>query len=199
MKKNAITLAVNKLINLVCLLIGILFIIPLISFAQKGNNKFDKKKSMHHEVPNDRYVPVLRESMEKSPAYQFRSRSIFTTQVNVDEDGYNIVGDAGNEPSIAIDPNDPNRIVIGWRQFDNINNDFRQAGYGYSTDGGESWTFPGVIEPGVFRSDPVLDFDAQGNFYYNSLTLSGGDYECTVFRILDGGVEWDDGVFCTRR
>ncbi len=195
MKKNLYNQISNKLTIFVCLLAGILFIIPQISFAQKGS-KFEKRKSMHHEVPNDKYVPVSRESMEKSPAYRFKSRNIFTNQVNVDENGNNIVGDAGNEPSIAFDPTNPNRIVIGWRQFDNISSDFRQAGYGYTTDGGQNWTFPGVIDPGVFRSDPVLDFDSEGNFYYNSLTVvGGGDYVCDVFRILDGGVVWDDGVF----
>ena len=195
MKKVAINRNVNKLINFVYLLVGILFIIPLISFAQKGNNNFEKRKLMHHEVPTDKYVPVSRESMERSPAYQFKSRNIFTTQVNIDENGNNIVGDAANEPSIAFDPTNPDRIVIGWRQFNTINSNFRQAGYAYSTDGGEEWTFPGVIDPGVFRSDPVLDFDADGNFYYNSLTYNSGNYECTVYRILDGGVEWGDGVF----
>ncbi|MBI9038876.1 MAG: exo-alpha-sialidase [Bacteroidales bacterium] len=195
MKTNVNYRKANKLIKMVYLLLGILFIIPQISFSQK-ENKFDRRKLMHHEVPNDKYVPVSRESMEKSPAYKFKNRNIFTTQVNVDENGNNIVGDAANEPSIAFDPNDPNRIVMGWRQFDNINNDFRQAGYGYSTDRGQSWTFPGVIEPGVFRSDPVLDFDADGNFYYNSLTVNFyTGYECTVYRILDGGVEWDNGVY----
>ena len=195
MKKNVLNRNVNRLIIMISLFFGILFIIPQISVAQKGN-KFDKRKSMHHEVPNDKYVPVSRESMEKSPAYKFKSSYIFTNQVNVDENGNNIVGDAANEPSIAFDPTNPNRIVIGWRQFDNINNDFRQAGYGYSTDGGQNWTFPGVIDPGVFRSDPVLDFDSEGNFYYNSLTVvGGGDYVCDVYRIMDGGVEWDDGVF----
>jgi len=195
MKKNLYNQISNKLTIFVCLLAGILFIIPQISFAQK-DNKFEKKKSMHHEVPNDKYVPVLRESMKKSPAYRFKSRNIFTNQVNVDENGNNIINDAANEPSIAFDPTNPDRIVIGWRQFDNINNDFRQAGYGYSLDGGQNWTFPGVIDPGVFRSDPVLDFDSEGNFYYNSLTVvGGGDYVCDVYRILDGGVEWDNGVF----
>jgi hypothetical protein len=39
-------------------------------------------------------------------------------QVNVDAAGANILGDAANEPSIAVDPNQPNRMAIGWRQFD---------------------------------------------------------------------------------
>ena len=47
-------------------------------------------------------------------------------QVNVDSLGQNIAGDAANEPSMCIDPNNPNRIAIGWRQFDTTNSDFRQ-------------------------------------------------------------------------
>ena len=43
-----------------------------------------------------------------------------SVQVNVDASGLNIVGDAANEPSIAVDPTDPNKMAIGWRQFDSI-------------------------------------------------------------------------------
>jgi hypothetical protein len=39
-------------------------------------------------------------------------------QVNVDAGGGNIPGDAANEPSLAVDPTAPNRMTIGWRQFD---------------------------------------------------------------------------------
>ncbi|MBU1949580.1 MAG: hypothetical protein KJ927_12775 [Candidatus Eisenbacteria bacterium] len=98
-----------------------------------------------------------------------------------------VTGDAANEPSIAVDAVDPDRIVIGWRQFDTIARDFRQTGYGYTTDAGQTWTFTGVIEPGVFRSDPVLDSDSQGRIYYNSLTLDGDDYLCAVFQSSNGG------------
>src|SRR5687768_16731098 len=38
-------------------------------------------------------------------------------QVNVSPAGANIVGDAANEPSIAVDPTNHDRMVIGWRQF----------------------------------------------------------------------------------
>ncbi len=52
-------------------------------------------------------------------------------QVNV-SGGQNILGDAANEPSMCIDPNNPNRIAIGWRQFDSTNSNFRQGGYAFS-------------------------------------------------------------------
>ena len=100
-----------------------------------------------------------------------------------------------NEPSITLDPNDPNKMAIGWRQFDDVGNNFRQAGIGYTTDGGETWTFPGSINPGIFRSDPVLDCDIDGNFYYNSLTVLGEDYFCDVYISDDGGATWDEGTF----
>lgn len=157
---------------------------PLTIVAQVPSNASE----MHQEQIDDPYVYVNRDTMPKSPAYTIRRSDILTTQVNVDASGNNIVGDAANEPSLAIDPTNPDRIVIGWRQFDVITNNFRQAGYGYSTDGGLSFTFPGPINPGVFRSDPVLDFDGDGNFYYNSLQ---GTFDCDVYKIEDGGVVWD--------
>jgi len=110
-----------------------------------------------------------------------------SVQVNVDSDGQNIVGDAANEPSIAVNPLDPDRIAIGWRQFDTVSSNFRQAGWGWSRDRGASWTFPGVFTPGLFRSDPVLDADADGRFYYYSLKNS---LLCDFFFSNNGGRSW---------
>ena len=42
---------------------------------------------------------------------------VFTSfQANVDASGNNILGDAANEPAIAVDPTDSNKMMIGWRQ-----------------------------------------------------------------------------------
>ncbi|MBU6399699.1 MAG: glycoside hydrolase [Verrucomicrobia bacterium] len=110
-------------------------------------------------------------------------------QVNVDARGQNIVGDAANEPSLCVDPTNPDRMAIGWRQFDTVTNDFRQAGWAYSSDGGLTWTFPGVLEANVFRSDPVLAADAQGRFYYLSLMITPV-YHCDLWQSTDGGLSW---------
>jgi len=59
-------------------------------------------------------------------------------------------------------------MTIGWRQFDTIQSDFRQAGYGYTTDGGTTWTFPGVLQDNVFRSDPVTNSDDTENFFISA-------------------------------
>jgi hypothetical protein len=166
-----------------------------LSVAQdKTNGSQQKSHWQQNEFPDDEYIDSPRETHATSPAYKFNSVNFSIVQVNVDEDGNNIVDDAANEPSIAFDPNDPNRIAIGWRQFDDINNNFRQAGYAYTTDAGLTWTFPGKINPGIFRSDPVLGCDAEGNFYYNSLT-SQGDYWCNVYKSIDGGSTWEMGTF----
>ena len=110
-----------------------------------------------------------------------------STQVNIDQFGNNIPGDAANEPSLTIDPTNPQRIAIGWRQFDTIASNFRQGGWAHSQDAGQTWTFPGVLEPGQFRSDPVLASDADGNFYYSSLSAVDS---AQVFKSTDGGVTW---------
>src|SRR5213083_2697643 len=95
---------------------------------------------------------------------------VFTSyQVNVDANGQNIIGDAANECSISVDPTNPSKMAIGWRQFNDVNSNFRQGGWGYTTDGGVTWTFPGVLENNVFRSDPVTQSDETGTFFYLSL------------------------------
>lgn len=115
-------------------------------------------------------------------------------QVNVGPLGQNIVGDAANEPSIAANPNNPNQLAIGWRQFDSVTSDFRQAGYAFSTDAGRHWRFPGVLTPGVFRSDPVLTADADGTLYYYSLNSPALHYACDMFKSTNGGVSWSPPI-----
>ncbi len=113
--------------------------------------------------------------------------SSLITQVNVDGSQGNILFDAGNEPSIAVDPTAPIRMAIGWRQFDSVSSSFRQAGNAFSVDGGRTWTNQTVIQPGVFRSDPVLGVDGRGTFYYNSLR---GDFAVHIFKSDDAGDTW---------
>jgi len=145
----------------------------------------------HLETPDDPYIAVPAAERVTAPAQRWSVNGHVSVQVNIAANGDNIVGDAANEPSIAVNPTDPSRIAIGWRQFDTVASNFRQAGRGFSTDGGETWTFPGVLDPGVFRSDPVLDFNAAGTFYYDSLTDA---FSCWVFTSTDSGASWGSAI-----
>jgi len=171
---------------LYCFLVALL--LPLSLLSQHISN--EEMRQVNYEVINDPYIAVERANMPKGPAYHASGINYYTRQVNIDAAGNNILNDAANEPSLAVDPTNSDRIVVGWRQFDDIGSDFRQAGYGYTTDA-VHFTFPGVLDPGNFRSDPVLDFDKDGNFYYNSLQ-SG--FPCDVWAIEDGGVVWSPPV-----
>src|SRR5438128_578067 len=144
--------------------------------------------------------PVRTEPLEKydmPPAYIYRLETsprmisqygpFVSFQVNVDANHQNILGDAANEPSIAVDPTDGNKMVIGWRQFNTVNSNFRQGGWGYTTDAGMTWTFPGVLENNVFRSDPVLNSNETGTLFYLSLLQSFCD---DIWRSTNGGQSW---------
>ena len=167
------------------LVFGLLFLGTF--FFATSNSRAD---SLREEHPDDAYLAIPESERRTSPAPRVQLGGHLSVQVNVDVGGQNIVDDAANEPSIAIDPTNPDRMAIGWRQFDSIESNFRQAGFGFSVDGGATWTAD-VIDPGVFRSDPVLDWNRNGTFFYNSLN---GTFRCDVYRSDDAGATWDDGV-----
>ena len=116
--------------------------------------------------------PAFIYRLETGPRMISRFGPFISYQVNVDSNGNNIIGDAANETSIAVDPTDGNKMTIGWRQFNSVSSNFRQGGWGFTTDGGITWTFPGVLENNVFRSDPVLNANETGTFFYLSLLQS---------------------------
>jgi len=148
----------------------------------------------HNERPKDPPAPayVLSARSRQLPA-QMTVGPFTSVQVNVDGGGFDIVGDAANEPSIAVDPLDAYRIAIAWRQFDSVTSNYKHAGIAYSHDGGATWT-AGVVDPDTFRTDPILAADAQGNFYYSSLACldfpSCSNIRVHVFKSSDGGVTW---------
>ncbi len=139
------------------------------------------------------------EKYDNPPAYIYRLETsprmisphgvFISYQVNVDANGNNIVGDAANECSISVDPTNTSKMAIGWRQFDSVSSNFRQGGWGYTTDAGVTWTFPGVLEPGVFRSDPVTNSDEAGTFFYLSLLQTFCE---NMYRSTNGGQSWTE-------
>jgi hypothetical protein len=169
------------------------------AFGQDGNKPDNRSQN---EKISDPYLPRDSRSINtKANSYRLHSSaitnsSISTIQINTDVNGNNITLDAANEPNLAISPANPNIMVAGWRQFDNVQSNFRQAGFSYSNDGGVTWAPGGVIEPGIFHTDPVLDCDSAGNLYYNSLhSDSFNNFSCKVFKSISGGTTWDTGTY----
>src|SRR6266404_5081686 len=152
-----------------------------------------------HKVPRNEPLekydnpPAPPRKIETSPR-MISQFGIFTSyQVNVDANGQNIIGDAANECPISVDPTDGNKMTIAWRQFNDVNSNFRQGGWGYTTDGGLNWTFPGVLQNNVFRSDPVTQSNELGNFFYLSLRSDGFSFFCDdLWRSTNGGQTWTE-------
>src|SRR5437773_1841739 len=151
-----------------------------------------------HKVPRneplERYdnPPAPPRKIETSPRMISQFGPFTSFQVNVDANGNNILGDAANECPIAVDPTNGNKMTIAWRQFNDVISNFRQAGWGYTTDGGTTWTFPGVLENNVFRSDPVTNSNEIGQFFYLSLQSDVNlSFFCDdLWRSLNGGQSW---------
>src|SRR5207247_4933666 len=114
--------------------------------AQTATSKLNPNEPLEkYNMP-----PAYIYRLDTSPRMVSPYDTFISYQVNVDAQGNNIVGDAANEPTISVDPTNGNKIAIGWRQFNTWTSNFRQAGYGYTTDAGTTWHFPGVLQNNVF-------------------------------------------------
>ena len=171
-----------------------LFCLLLLSTVPLASAQLSPTRKLPLDEPLEKYEDsatfIFR--METSPRMISQHGPFTSYQVNVDAQGNNIVGDAANESSISVDPTNHNKMTITWRQFNTITNNFRQGGYGYTTDGGTTWTFPGVLENNVFRSDPVSNSDETGKFFYLSLQSDQQQsFFCDdVWASLNGGQTW---------
>ncbi|MCB0550479.1 MAG: hypothetical protein KDD19_23120, partial [Phaeodactylibacter sp.] len=113
----------NTPLRIIAVFLVFLFLgVPFQNMAQQpGNSRIPE----YAELPDDPYVLVERAGRASSPAYHYTTARFTTVQANVNEAGENMLGDAANEPSLAIDPTNPDRMIIGWRQFDTIASNFR--------------------------------------------------------------------------
>jgi hypothetical protein len=83
-----------------------------------------------------------------------------------------------NEPSIAVDPNDPLHIVAAGNDYGTPNGD-AWVGYYVSWDGGKTWSWdliPGYLGGPIseltgfdLAGDPVVCFDSDGNVFISGL------------------------------
>jgi hypothetical protein len=119
---------------------------------------------------------------------------------------------AQNETSIAVDPNDPKHIVVGY-------NDYRTGtpvGGGFSTsfDGGKSWhdglvthplltapgDFPDFVEPPIGTGDPAVGFRKTANTAHQiTIGFSASFCENGIFshNSPNGGISWARPIVST--
>lgn len=93
-----------------------------------------------------------------------------------------------NEPTIMIDPKNPNIIVAG----SNLNY------YYFSNDAGNTWSAHILTSPYGVWGDPSMDVDTSGNFYF--FHLSNPPNGNWIDRIVcqkstDNGSSWSGGTF----
>jgi hypothetical protein len=94
----------------------------------------------------------------------------------------------GNEPFTVIDPTDPDLVVAGWNDYCLTDLGAGWQGFGYSTDGGETWTdsivpgYPQDTSAEGQRSplfgdhtdagDPIAAFDGEGNLFVGGIAFN---------------------------
>jgi hypothetical protein len=168
-------------------------LLSLITLASASAQLAQTRKAPRNE-PLETYdnPPAPPRKIETSPRMISQFGSFTSFQANVDANGNNILGDAANECSISVDPTNLSKMTIAWRQFNDVTSNFRQAGWGYTTNGGTNWTFPGVLENNVFRSDPVTNSNEIGQFFYLSLQSDvNTSFFCDdLWRSTNGGQSW---------
>jgi len=110
------------------------------------------------------------------------------------------------EPTIAVDPRNPNIIVAGAQDYRLLSvGGHRWHGFYRSTDDGLTWTvslvpgFPGdnssqglssPLHAFQCTSDPVLTFDLNGNVYYTGITCSTPGFTLFVVKYTGDGATY---------
>lgn len=96
-----------------------------------------------------------------------------------------------NEEQVAVDPTNPDNLVAVWRDF---RLGFRQVGWAYSHDGGDTWIEGGLVAETPYNrdSDPGITVGSDGIFY--SVILSFDEFSeangLFVPFSFDSGLSW---------
>jgi hypothetical protein len=104
------------------------------------------------------------------------------------------------EPSLAVDPTNPNHLVAAWQQDRWSTTGARSLVDAVSFNGGNTWTAP-IVVPGISlvsggvtqrNSDPWLSIGTNGVVYLsgNPFDITDGFETMSVSKSTDGGLTW---------
>ena len=113
------------------------------------------------------------------------------------------------EPHLAVNPNDPDHIVVG-----TIDYNFPAVSAYVSLNGGVSWEgpfqVPFLLDDRVSGGDPVITFDRDGNVYYTMISIGVDEFAVGPLQLADlvssmavaisrdGGYTWQETVSAAR-
>ena len=137
----------------------------------------------------------------RNPAPSFSRNQIVTKQLGLFP--------IQTEPHVAVDPNDPQHLVLGV-----IDYNFPSMSTYVTWDGGETWEGPHQVrffrEDVTAAGDPVLAFGSDGSIYLTFISLGFEEVRIgtilsftevssmAVAKSLDGGYTWTDAVSAAR-
>jgi hypothetical protein len=108
--------------------------------------------------------------------------------------------EAQNEPFVAIDPANPNHIVVGANSWQPGNGYFEVYAY-VSFDGGKTWS---SSQPYIKRdasrinaADPTIAFGSDGSVYFAFVALNPARGAVAISRSTDGGRTWSSQTWAT--
>jgi len=125
------------------------------------------------------------------------SVSLPWANIKVNTDGST---EAQNEPFVAVNPNNPNHIVVGANSWQSGNGHFEVFAY-VSFDGGQTWA---SSQPYIDRNagrinaaDPTVAFGPNGDVYFAFVALSPAQGAVAVSRSANGGLSWTSQTWAT--
>jgi hypothetical protein len=110
------------------------------------------------------------------------------------------------EPTLGVDPTNPNHLVAAWQQDRWSNSGCRGLVDAVSFNGGQTWTPPSqgvipsdtLVSGGIYQrtSDPWLAFGSNGNLLIsgNPFDITDGNEIMASNKSTDGGLTWSQPV-----
>ncbi len=98
-------------------------------------------------------------------------------QVEIESGNRAITTDSGvqQNPSVAVDPNDPDHVVIAYMDYSLVDTGYAGIGVSVSTDGGKSFTKTSIPVPEAFAqgaANPIAKFDDAGRVYVSYMAAT---------------------------